>query len=354
MSGTEFNEKNKYDIQVIENPSLFNSETSHVKNVLIGNGFGLSHPDLSSAFKWDMHEALSLVWSTVLPRESSGDPESDLSSIRIAVLKLILEFYIRKLFEAMGEVPSFDLSKLYKSYKNISIKYSCSLLDFRETIFSLNYDPILYFEILKKKEYFFDGFITRRDNGYDPCFTTSYPGIEYANFERGNGGFLKQDYVKCKLEKYSSKEKAKVFHLHGAWFIITNDENEIRKLSCSEANHESVDMLFEKGVKPFLVLEDRCAVKKALLEDLPEGYLEFCYYQLKNISGELIIFGCSLKCDDHILDAIRLNEKITKIHVTYIDDHGLERAKKNYTSEKVGRKQVILYKVGRSEIWRAK
>ncbi|MGV8948789.1 MAG: hypothetical protein ACOH2E_05430 [Candidatus Paracaedibacter sp.] len=37
-----------------------------LKNILIGNGFSLSHPTLGDCFKWDMHNALCNSWTDAL------------------------------------------------------------------------------------------------------------------------------------------------------------------------------------------------------------------------------------------------------------------------------------------------
>ncbi len=68
-----------------------------IKNVLLGNGFCLSHPTLKEIYKWEGAKALypAKKWFSILPKEKQNCPESELEQIRRNVLKAILEYYIK-------------------------------------------------------------------------------------------------------------------------------------------------------------------------------------------------------------------------------------------------------------------
>jgi hypothetical protein len=176
------------------NQKKFLEKVKDVPNILIGNGFSLSHPDLGKAFKWDMNAAFCSSWNSVLPRKSDSCPEADLAHIRVELLNRILEFYIEELFEAMpGSGNNHDLYNLHDNYKKNG--HNCSeFLRKRKNIFTLNYDPIMYFEILK---------LFRKDSCDD--YGDGFDGDK----------FITQEQIKSRL----SQKGQKIFYLHGSWFI---------------------------------------------------------------------------------------------------------------------------------------
>lgn len=312
----------------INSPSelLCKMKTTAIKNILIGNGFSLSHPTLRNCFIWDMHQALCSHWSQIIPKKSNDCPEKDLNAIRVNITKRILYYYINRITENIAhEVES--LKQIYQNYKSY-VRYNCSKFLSAPTleggsIFTLNYDPLLYFEILKLLEdskcKHFDGFIINGDSGRDGCIS---------NFPNPNNHFLNQQYIKCKIEKDTRSNIIKVFYVHGSWFIQANNEDELAKLDFSSGSADvTVDSLFENGRRPFLILEDRWRTKRAILEGDP--YLKFCYDHLSQIQGSLLIFGCSFSNDEHILKAISENGKLQKIYITYLTQRDLDRLKKD-------------------------
>ncbi len=279
-----------------------------IKNVLIGNGFGLSHPKLKDAFKWNMKEALHKYWKEILPDKSLECPESDLGKIRRNIVRKILEFYVANLFKAMGKEPNANLSELYGYYNKLD--YNCyEFLKTFNKVFTLNYDPIMYFEILKYKKIFFDGFVTKRDGKKDGCLQNFYEGKDPST------DFLKQEYIKCKLDKSNAK---KVYFMHGSWFIQHDKDENLRKLSFGSQETHSINNLYdEEYKKPFLILEDRYNVKKDACTSDSEVYFKHCYSTLKKTHGKLLVFGVSFNNDDHILDALS-KSKFSKIYITHI------------------------------------
>lgn len=314
-----------------------------INNVLIGNGFCLAHPELNSCFVWDLHDALSASWNEMLPQESTMCPETDLKKIRLNITKKILKFYISKLSERI--LPdSQDLKGLYNKYKD-NINYSSqeflTSLTNKGTIFTLNYDPLMYFEILKNKQYFIDGFIMGKDIGTkDDCLKTYY------NSDTSIKEFRKQKYITCKIKKDLSNN-TRVLYLHGSWFFQANEYDELRKLRFGSSSNDNIESLFENKRRPFIILEDRPQTKKVILQADP--YLKYCYKELSKIREKLLIFGCSFTNDQHILDAISRNKNLSKIFVTYLPNSNQADFKDKF---KKFRKPIEYLEISDNVIWK--
>lgn len=192
----------------------FLKEVKEVPNLLLGNGFSLSHPTLNKAFEWKKDTVFTKdSIPEIFEFESANSPELDLSIIRRKILKKILLFYIQNLCNLLKQDKRECINDLFTAYKYPNLnKFHCDrFLDDRRNIFTINYDPILYFEILKRKDKYFDGFITKNDNGeYDNCLQEFYHG------DASERAFSKQEYIKCKLQNYSTYKVAKIYYLHGS------------------------------------------------------------------------------------------------------------------------------------------
>jgi hypothetical protein len=176
----------------------------------------------------------------------------------------------------------------------------------------------------KKEEKFFDYFTNRDD------FTSQ------------------KDLVK------QSTRKNKILYLHGSWFIQANDEDELRKLSFGTKGEDTINSLFANGCRPHLILEDRWQTKKNFLTGAENPYFNHCYEQLKNIKGDLLIFGCSFNNDDHIIQALAKTEKPNNIYVTYINDKAKEEIESNILkalSTEIVNNKVEFIKIKDDEIW---
>lgn len=303
------------------------SKKRKIANLLIGNGFVLSHPELKNVFQWDLREALCGDWQNILDFDSEKCPEKDLSKIRDRILRRILLYYINGLhkeFLTRGSTvhpkDKINLGAIYQGYKEKQKFSAQNFLKDREKIFTLNYDPIFYFEILKL--------------------------LESTNEIRD--GFNGEKWIDAeKLLRRLGSCPRKVFYLHGSWFIEQRANGELRKLSFSR---DAVEIKLEEYF-PYLVLEDRNQVKKMLLENKKEHpYLNFCYEQLKQIQGNLLVFGVSFKNDEHILEALNSAEELEHIYITCfkeedtlhlnkcLENHG--RLKKPYTCVLIREHQI--------------
>lgn len=286
-------------------------EDKEIKNLLLGNGFGLSHPTLKECFEWDMHAAFCSNWDTILPKKSSECPETDLYQIRVNALDKILTYYIDGLTKKLinkNEEPIKSLNRLYGLYKNKRKYNTEKFLSKFDRIFTLNYDPLMYFEFLKLLE---DEKLKHQD------------------------GFKGERFIKQKTIIQKLKDSEHFFvHLHGSWFIQNNQENNhLKKLnfrSNSEKSWTLEDLFNNNNSSPYIILEDRWRVKEAIINSDSNPYLKFCYEQIKEKIENLLVFGVSFKNDDHILKAICSNPNLHEIFITY-----------RYKKERVEIKQKI-------------
>jgi hypothetical protein len=323
------------------NQKKFLEKVKDVPNILIGNGFSLSHPVFGECFSFSIEDILSELekgaivfeMSKFYNREQSTCPESFLRGAKIELVELIVKSYIKKFYSCLKDIPDkqddkiyfskFDeisFSNLFNLYKGIKGAHSCNMLKGFSNIFTLNYDPIIYFEILKccdDRVKFFDGFVSKNDQGYDGC-------LQKHSDKEEQSDFLKQEYIECKLN--NSRDK-RIFYLHGSWFIqcdFSNSEEKLRKISFGNYGEEwTLSDLFNWSEKklPYLVFEDRWQTKKGFLDDKKKPYLNYCYNELKEIEGELLIFGVSFNNDDHILEALEENKKLENIYITHCGEN---------------------------------
>lgn len=313
---------------------------NEISNIIIGNGFCLSHPRLKEAFQWNLHQALCKSLGYILPSKSYDSPESDLEYIRKQVIIKILDYYMNNILTKLNEDDNIQngcfLSGLYNEYNRKFGNSTQSILskamsnDNIINIFTLNYDPLLYFEILKNTSIVVDGFITPNQQSE----------------------FLKQEDIKRNLE--IADKKSRILFVHGSWFIQSNENDELRKLQFSQKSKDSIADLFKDGKRPYLILEDRWRVKKALLEasDI-NPYLNYCYSQLKEIEGNLIIFGCSFNKDDHIVQAIADNLKkghLKTVHICYLSPKDKDIIQEKFKSYNVDIKEWVL--ISENVMWK--
>ena len=293
----------------INSPEEFHEKHGKVPNLLIGNGFRQSHPIVKHAYEYipqpcKIKEYLDNHMESIKKPDLINCPEKFLKETRIAISQQIIEQYISWFYKEITkeEVSLDDLkfSELRKSYfEKCHSEYSCKNFLSGKTnercIFTLNYDPIMYFEILNLLS-----------------------EIKFADGFQGSD-FLDQAYIIERLEEQTNK--IKIYYPHGAWFIRAQGEGYEKKLSkFSFANKSDcvISHLYDDA-RPYIIFEGRWRVKKTLIED--NVYLKHCFDQLGKIEGNLLIFGCSFNNDDHIIEKLKSNSSINKIYIAHIFLH---------------------------------
>lgn len=160
-------------------------------------------------------------------------------------------------------------------------KLSCAtFLDNFETIYTLNYDLLLYWSILQNRE-----------------TTKKFPDWFWED-----DFSIDEDYV---IYKNNSSFPSKVNYLHW-WLHIFDAWNEIIKKTYSKTDiclMTQIEKNLDKWIYPIFVSE--WDSKQKMTKILHNAYLNHCYRSLKKVNWELVILWTMLKSnDDHILDAI--------------------------------------------------
>jgi hypothetical protein len=298
------------------------SKENNVQNVLIGNGYCLSHPDLSSAFEWSIEKVFDIediIRCFIQIPIKSNCPETDLGNIRKNIIKKILKYYTDRFVEIL---KNEDATSLYKLY-NDSRKYSSiDFISCFKNIFTVNYDPLIYLEILIAMQ---------------ECVNNRFiDGL------RGPDLIEQKDIVQN--IKYGVNSKI-FYYLHGSWLIQANNDDHLRKLPIGEkipCNINKIfDQLFIDSYRPFIIMEDRWQVKKMWMKWHP--YWKKCIDLLQSLNGDLFVFGMSLSKDDHILEF--LSRRNNKIYISYIDD-----SEKDKIINKVKAIPQLFYKYMQSDL----
>jgi len=172
-----------------------------------------------------------------------------------------------------------------------------------QRIYTLNYDLLSYWVIMKNK------------SSYELGFTDGFGDDEDDIKDE-----IKNDYVTYKDSQHE------LLFLHGGLHLFDNKTSTI-KLTFSRTSETLKKQIYKKlvsGIYPVFISEGTSDDK---LEKIRHNYyLNHCYKALKNQSGSLVIFGTTLKSnDDHIRKAI-LESKFRNIFIGIYSDDELSLA----------------------------
>lgn len=194
-----------------------------------------------------------------------------------------------------------------------------------ETIYSINYDLLLYWVVLKylQASAFTDGF-------HDPH--TGEQDSEY----------YEEDYVSWQL---SESQRAKLYHLHGSLHLYDADY-EVRKYCWSRTGirlKEQIVQALEKGMFPLYIAEGDAQSKLEKINH--SAYLSKGLRSLASCGSPLFVFGMSFKDNDqHIMDAIA-SSSIPEIYISiYGDLNSIDNKKLFINIEKMVEKRNRLNK----------
>lgn len=163
-------------------------------------------------------------------------------------------------------------------------------LDNEGTIFSTNYDILLYWVLMRNKiPNAIDGF------GRDVIDQGEY--------------VPEDDVILSELRWGNNKESQNIFYLHGALPLFDDGIEIIKEEYDGHYILENIKARMDKGNYPIFVTAGNGDEK--LNHILHNHYLSYCYDKLSTISGSLITFGFNFgEYDEHIIKA--LNEAVNQ------------------------------------------
>lgn len=163
-------------------------------------------------------------------------------------------------------------------------KFVQHYLDNEGTIFSTNYDILLYWVLMRNKiPNAIDGF------GRDVIDQSEYVPEE--------------DVLLSELRWGNNKESQNIFYLHGALPLFDDGIEIIKEEYDGHYILENIKTRMNKGNYPIFVTAGNGDEK--LNHILHNHYLSYCYDKLSIISGSLITFGFNFgEYDEHIIKAL--------------------------------------------------
>lgn len=136
-------------------------------------------------------------------------------------------------------------------------------------------------------------------------------------FINSTDGFFKDGGIL----KWDKQNPQNVFYLHGAFHILTKDNETIKIKKDENSSAKMLDNIkkeWDNGFESLTVLEASSEEKIKTIKD--SEYLTHCYNELAEISGNLVTFGVSFEdSDNHIIKAINNNDKLEKIFIGCYD-----------------------------------
>lgn len=179
----------------------------------------------------------------------------------------------KALVGAIGRVhPEFD------QLEEPQLKAASFFLSRFERVFTSNYDLLLYWMLMYRRDWFGD------------YFWTPSGAFNQSDTELWNG--------------------TAVIYLHGALFLFSTEAGAVKKIT-SRQGTDLLTMIRKKlgrGAVPVFVSEGTSKQKRAAIRR--HDYLRFAFRTLRTSNKNLVIFGHSLsRRDNHVVEAISRSER---------------------------------------------
>lgn len=286
------------------------------KHILLGNGFSIASGQGQFSYKLlaDMAGGISEKSKDLLSKSCNGDFER-------AILFLEQAADVAKIYGHKEQAEEYNkeskslredlisvVRKVHPKYRsdiNESSYEACGkFLKNFSNVFTVNYDLILYWTLLKIGG-FSDGF-----------------GL---------------DLHSTKYRKFNIGAICNTYYLHGALHLFDeNGETIKRKRGSDDLIMDAIENSVEsEGRIPMFVAEGEAKKKAEKIRRSP--YLSHCLEKLRSIEGVILLYGHSAAANDsHILDSI-WSSKVSQIYVS------VHEPKENleYFKESVGKYALI-------------
>lgn len=281
-------------------------------SVILGNGFSIAYDPNAFSYgalrgKADEEDSLDDSMRKLFDELGTNDFEVVIRKILSAVEILQAEdpndtleiaSKLRAKASALKEALANSLANLhpdiYYDISNASYERALQFLQPFSTIYSTNYDMLLYWALMQANE--FDELSTaRRDDG----FREGKASDSYVVWNPLDGG------------------TQSVHYLHGALHLYMDaEQGELQKLTWKRTSIPLVEQIRDQLAMnryPLMVSEGTTQEKRAAI--LNSAYLGRSLRSLSNIGGGLVAFGFSFSHNDsHIVEAI-VNSTVSRLAV---------------------------------------
>lgn len=260
------------------------------KNLLIGNGFSRhicsevdaqrnNFFDYTSLYDVAVNESLlTEAFQRLFELFETHVFESVLSKLAIAISVLDgLDFETNDFVRLYQNVRNGLIESIRRHHPDYNVfdeerltAWNTFISSNFNSVFSLNYDLLLYWILMQDETQFVDFF-----------FNQSYSRFD--NLPR-NG-------------------KIPIYYLHGAVHLFKPENRPTQKRTRTDLQ-DLLQIIRNAEHPPLCISEGRSEDKLELISS--NGYLDFCLTRLSEVTDSITIFGCSLspEQDQHIIDAI--------------------------------------------------
>jgi len=203
----------------------------------------------------DFERVLAALWTTEVVCKALGRNQT------VSIVHERYESIQNALIEAVHDVHVTWSEEVLTKIHSALLQYT--------SVYSTNYDLLLYWAIMTKKP---------------PKF------IDY---------FWYGDFDITNLEHFLSFRK-RILYLHGGLHLVRLPSGETRKLTAIRSNLlDQFGKSLDRGETPLFVTEGTADDKLASINR--SSYLSFAYNEFTNHEGDLVVFGHSLDPSDHHL-----------------------------------------------------
>lgn len=255
-------------------------------------------------------------------------------------IKAVSENLKNSLIEAVKELHPEHVFKVPEEKSQSCIKFLQEYLSNNGLVFSTNYDLLFYWVLMRNNaNNALDGFGRDLETELDNDHFVEPEDLEFSELRWG---------------KHKSEQT--VFYLHGTLPIFDTGIN-IVKVEYDKEHYLLQNVKDRINKKEYPVFVTAGNGKEKLTHIMHNKYLSFCYEQLCNIEGSLIIFGFNFgEYDAHIIDAInvaakmgrKIPNKLWSIYIGVYSDDDLKHILEIMDKFKC---KVIPYNARTANIW---
>lgn len=237
------------------------------------------------------------------------------------------EFVILKLTESLRILDYYDKSKvIYSNVKNDAEKLKEILISVITESHPENPTSISntqYLSCYEFLKYFEEG--RRYTFNYDLLVYWVYMHfLDNEQYKLNNDDGFRTDVGDSSMVTWEigREHQQNMYYLHGAMHIFKDELGKIQKYTWRNGDKTiglQVKESIENGQFPVFISEGTQEHKLKRIKE--NGYLARSFSSLKGITGDLFIFGHSIRDeDDHVFEVMNSNRKITRIFISLFGD----------------------------------